>query len=151
MPDSTRHTIQHDANSAQHDSNSAQGEATQILSSTSSRRQLLPKQFYNFQLWIWRWHARTPMQQSITMARAPSYRSLVNSWQGWTIFGNIWATEDTDYGVLSVIPEFLHRRPSKIFASGKNVTSEMLSVENELLVVNKRSITRYSWCKRRLF
>ena len=24
-------------------------------------------------------------------------------------------------------------------------------VENELLVVNKRSITRYSWCKRRLF
>ena len=42
-------------------------------------------------------------------------------------FGNIWATEDTEYGVLSVIPEFLHRQPSKIFASGKNVTSEMLS------------------------
>ena len=41
-------------------------------------------------------------------------------------FNNIWATEDTEYGVLSVIPEFLHRHPSKIFASGKNVTSEML-------------------------
>ena len=42
-------------------------------------------------------------------------------------FCNIWATEDTEYGVLFVIPEFLHRQPSKIFASGKNVTSEMLS------------------------
>ena len=42
-------------------------------------------------------------------------------------FGNTWVTEDTEYGVLSVIPEFLHRQPSKIFASGKNVTSEMLS------------------------
>ena len=42
-------------------------------------------------------------------------------------FGNIWATEDTEYGVLSVTPEFLHRQPSKIFASGENVTSEMLS------------------------
>ena len=42
-------------------------------------------------------------------------------------FGNIWATEDTEYGVLFVIPEFLHRQPSKIFSSGKNVTSEMLS------------------------
>ena len=38
-------------------------------------------------------------------------------------FGNIWATEDTEYGVLFVIPEFLHRQPSKIFASGKNATS----------------------------
>ena len=42
-------------------------------------------------------------------------------------FGNIWATEDTEYGLLSVIPEFLHRQSSKIFASEKNVTSEMLS------------------------
>ena len=31
------------------------------------------------------------------------------------------------YGVLSVIPEFLHCQPSKIFASGTNVTSEILS------------------------
>ena len=29
--------------------------------------------------------------------------------------------------------------------------SIVAGVENELLVVNKRSITRYSWCKRRLF
>ena len=42
-------------------------------------------------------------------------------------FGNIWATEDTEYGVLSIILEFIHHQPSNIFASGKNVTSEMLS------------------------
>ena len=46
---------------------------------------------------------------------------------GSGIFGNIWAKEDTEDGMLSVISEFLHRQPSKIFASGKNVTSEMLS------------------------
>ena len=38
-------------------------------------------------------------------------------------FGNIWAAEDTEYGVLSVILEFLHRQPSKIFAFGKIFTS----------------------------
>ena len=42
-------------------------------------------------------------------------------------FGNLWVTEETPHGPLSVIPEKLHCQSGKVFAANKNITAHALA------------------------